>query len=254
MKPAYFISDAHLGLRIPGGEGREAALLDFLSGIASGGSHLFIVGDLFDFWIEYRHAVRPDYFRVLHGLRALVEAGVEVHYCRGNHDFALGPFISDTVGVTVHPREFRGVLQGKKLRVRHGDGLRSGDRSGRLVRSLLNNRLLQAAYRIIPPAAGVPLGEMISGLSRRRELARATPEVLAEYRARARAWLEKGDEIVVLGHTHCPEVAPLGGGIYCNTGTWVARYAFARLLEGKLELLEYLPGENRSVPYAAGGG
>lgn len=243
MKPAYFISDAHLGIPIPGGEGREEALLSFFREEVSGASHLFIVGDLFDFWIEYRHAIRPDYFRVLHGLRSLVEAGVEVHYCQGNHDFALGPFISETVGITVHPDRFRGSLQGRNLVVCHGDGLRRGDWSGRLLSRLLRNRGNQGLYRLLHPTLGVPLGEMISGVSRRRELARADEADLAAYRAAAEKILQAGADLVILGHTHYPELRNFPGGSYCNTGNWFRRFSCVLLRDGEAELNEYLPGQ-----------
>ncbi|HOO77656.1 MAG TPA: UDP-2,3-diacylglucosamine diphosphatase [bacterium] len=248
-KPIYFVSDAHLGIGIEGGEGRGAALESFLRKWGGGASRIFIVGDLFDFWIEYRYAVRPDYFRPLHALRSLVEAGVEVHYCQGNHDFALGPFVSETVGVTVHDREFRGKLQGRNVRVRHGDGIRPGDRGSRFLHRLLRNPALQRLYRLLPPAAGVPLGEFISARSRRFELTRATEEVLGAYRVRAREYLREGDDLVILGHTHCPELSSFPEGTYGNTGCWVKRYTLIRLLDGRPELLEFFPGEDRLETY-----
>jgi UDP-2,3-diacylglucosamine hydrolase len=87
--PVYFISDSHLGLTIQDGSEREQNLILFLQEIAAGGKALFIVGDLFDFWVEYRFAIRPEYFPVLHELRKLTEKGIEIHYLAGNHDFLL---------------------------------------------------------------------------------------------------------------------------------------------------------------------
>ena len=111
--PVYFVSDAHLGLAIPGCDAREAALVEFLRDIASKGSALYIVGDLFDFWIEYRRAIRPDYFTILHELAAVREKGVSIHYLAGNHDFALGPFLRDALGIHTHLNDYHPEIQGK---------------------------------------------------------------------------------------------------------------------------------------------
>ncbi len=239
---AYFISDAHLGLEIAGGEDREAALIDFLAEISPRAEQLFIVGDLFDFWIEYRRAIRPDYFPALTALDRLVCSGTRVHYCLGNHDFALGPFIEKTIGIEVHRDGFSGCIQGKRIFVTHGDDLRPGDRANLVLRKILRNRGLQALYRMLHPNIGVSLGEFFSRLSRNYLISDPAPEILDAYRAAAEGLLNAGHEIVVAGHTHIPELSQLTGGVYCNTGNWIRRYCFARLQEGEISLHAYKPG------------
>ncbi len=239
---AYFISDAHLGIEIAGGEEREAALLGFLSEISPRAGQLFIVGDLFDFWIEYRWAIRPDYFPVLSALYRLVRSGTEVHYCLGNHDFALGPFIEKTIGVRVHRDGFSGSLQGKRIVVTHGDDLRRGDRANLVLRKILRSRPLQALYKTLHPNLGVPLGEFFSRLSRNYLITEPSPAILDAYRAAAERLLQAGNEIVIAGHTHVPELCRLDSGVYCNTGNWIRRYCFARLKGGEISLRTYRPG------------
>jgi UDP-2,3-diacylglucosamine hydrolase len=239
---AYFISDAHLGLEIVGGEKREAALLDFLAAISSRAGQLFIVGDLFDFWIEYRRAIRPDYFPVLAALSNLVRSGTEIHYCLGNHDFAVGAFMEETIGIKVHPEGFEGVVQGKQIYVIHGDDLRPGDRATRVLRRILTNRALQTLYKTLHPDLGVPLGEAFSRLSRNYLISDPSPEILAVYRAAAGKLLAAGHELVIAGHTHVPELCALPGGLYCNTGSWIRRYCYALMEEGKIGLWTHLPG------------
>ena len=105
---AYFISDLHLGAAHPGLDpDRETVVLRFLRDKAAAASHLFILGDLFEFWMEYRSFVPKEHFRILAALEALAREGVEVHYLSGNHDFNLGGFFRDQLGLRVHADEIR---------------------------------------------------------------------------------------------------------------------------------------------------
>lgn len=235
---AYFISDAHLGINLPGNDERELILHQFLKEISPRAKHLFIVGDLFDFWIEYRHAIRPDYFNVIHSLRALVETGTEIHYCLGNHDFAIGKFI-EKIGIRVHKTGFQGVIQGKRLRVTHGDELYGSQTLSRILR----NPILQFIYKFLHPNIGIPLGEFFSGLSRKHFRTYASEEILEEYRQAAKTALLAGYDIFISGHTHCPELIMLDEGIYCNIGNWINLYSYAELSNGQIHLRQYNPGK-----------
>ena len=240
----YFISDAHLGLSLRGGEGRQEALSSFLAEISSRARRLVIGGDFFDFWIEYRRAIRPDYFSILHRLRTLVEAGVEVHFCAGNHDFGAGRFLREEMGFQVYPRQASFAISGLRIRVEHGDGLLKKDYAGRFFRRVLQRPFFQGAYRFLHPNLGVALAQGLSGLSRKRGIFSTTPEQLAEYRDIARRRLQEGCDIVFLGHTHIPELVRFPEGIYCNTGGWLGSYSFALLQEdGQLSLWRYHPGK-----------
>jgi len=249
---AYFVSDAHLGLSYAGWEGREEALISFLRAIAPGAESLFIVGDLFDFWVEYRSTIRRDYFPVLHALRTLVEQGVAVHYLRGNHDFALGTFLSETVGAKIHSGPVEIAIQGKKVYLLHADGIRRAETLWRFLGRILRSSADQFLFRLIHPTLGIRLGEFFSGLSRRQMTHPPSEAMLQEYRDLARRRLDGGDEIVVLGHTHVPEMMRLSGGVYCNTGAWLARRTFAKMTGGEISLWEYREGE-KPVPVPARG-
>jgi len=240
---SYFISDAHLGLAYPGWEGREEALISFLRALAPGAESLFLVGDLFDFWVEYRSAVRRDYFGVLHALRSLVEQGVAVHYLKGNHDFALGNFLPETIGARVHAGPVQIAIQGKKVYLLHADGARRSESLWRLLDRVLRSPANQFLFRLLHPTVGIRMGEFFSGLSRRKMTYPPTEEMLEEYRALARGHLARGNDIVVFGHTHVPELFRFGRGVYCNTGAWLSRYTFAKMAVGEISLWEYRVGE-----------
>lgn len=245
-KTAYFISDAHLGTYFKQHEERETNLITFLHEIEDHTSHLFIVGDLFDFWIEYKHAIRPIYFPILHEFRRLIEKGVEIHYLAGNHDFALGPFLEQTIGIHIHPWNMTTTLQGKRIYLRHGDGILRFDYGYRFWRALLRNRVNQALYKLLHPNIGVPLATFFSGSSRYFNATRLTQKRKKEYIQVARTYLNQGNDIVIFGHTHAPKLYDFNGKFYCNTGDWIKQYSYAKLEAGQLTLWRYLPGKAAS--------
>lgn len=250
-KKAFFVSDAHLGAHIPSCEHREEYLLSFFDKIVRGNSHLFLMGDIFDFWIEYAHAIRPDYFQALHVLKSLVEDGTEVHYLAGNHDFALGSFLSEKVGITVHPDKLDIELQGRKVHLYHGDGLLKADVGYRFLRKILRNPLYQRIYKLMHPNMGVPLAGVFSGSSRSLLGLRLDPSRLGEYRAVAQKRLKAGSDIVLYAHTHQPELTRWDRNAYCNTGGWIQRYTYAMLEGGEISLWDYKGPGTKPVSIAA---
>jgi UDP-2,3-diacylglucosamine hydrolase len=239
----YFISDAHFGISLEGHDNREDHFFKLLNDLSGSMKALYVVGDLFDFWIEYRNAIRPDYFRVLYHLRKLVESGVQVHYLAGNHDFALGSFLTDTIGVSVYTGHLKIEIQGKKVHLYHGDGLIKKDVGYRILKSLLRNPFNQRLYRMLHPNFGVPFGSFCSGSSRKYLGHRNVDPVILEYRNCAMSFLEQGSDIVIFGHSHHPEIVKGPPGIYCNTGAWLKHYTFASMENGTIRLWSYKPGE-----------
>ena len=239
----YFISDAHLGIQLKEGDQREKHLISFLQGIRSSASHLFIVGDLFDFWIEYKHAIRPTYFSVLHQLKLLIDDGVTVYYLAGNHDFALGPFLNHTIGINICSSHLDISLQEKNIHLCHGDGILKSDAAYRFWRSVLRNPINQMVYKLLHPNIGVPFARLFSGSSRYFRLKKYTKEKRMEYLKAAINYLEKGADIIIMAHTHYPEIYDIGGKVYCNVGEWLRQYTYARLKKGKLSLFQYLPSQ-----------
>jgi UDP-2,3-diacylglucosamine hydrolase len=236
----YFISDAHLGAPFADARQWERRCIDFLRSLHERAAALYILGDLFDFWIEYRYAIRPDYFPVIHELKNLVERGVPVHYFAGNHDFAFGPFIKEQLGITVYLDHVQTVLQGKQVHLYHGDGLLKFDVGYRIMKRLLRNRVNQALYKaLLPPSIGIPLGSFCSGTSRRVGSNFMSERIIAEYRAHARSYLDEGSDIVFLAHSHQAELSRWGDKIYCNTGAWMRKYNFATMNNGTVKLWSY---------------
>jgi UDP-2,3-diacylglucosamine hydrolase len=239
QETAYFISDAHLGVNALEPQKREAKVIDFLEDITHKAGRLFIMGDLFDFWIEYAHAVRPDYFHILYEFRRLIKHGVEIHYIAGNHDFALGEFLSEKIGMAIHPSGCLNLnLQGKSLYLSHGDGLMPSDHGYRVLKKILRNPLCQKVYKLIHPDWGVPLAEWCSRTSREQAGMRPLESELTAYRKIARSML-KAYDVVVFGHTHFPEMRSWNGRIYCNTGDWIRYFTYAEMKNGEICLKKF---------------
>lgn len=239
---AYFISDAHLGIHRAGCEQRQIHLFTFLEQIRDHASHLIIVGDLFDFWIEYKHAIRPVYFPVLHEIRKLVENGTKIMYLAGNHDFALGPFLSAVIGIETFPGHLDLQLQGKHIHLFHGDGLLKSDFVYRLWSKALRNPINQRLFKCIHPDIGIAFATLCSGTSRALNSKRWSDRKLHELRLHAERFLASSSDIVVFGHSHVPEIHESGGKVYCNTGEWMLRYTYAKLQNGSMGLWDFLPG------------
>ncbi len=237
----YFISDAHFGIPVEGGENREKHFNDFLQKAPQDLTDLFIIGDLFDFWIEYRYVIRSDYFPVLFTLKKLIDRGVNVHYLAGNHDFALGPFLKENIGVNIYHNSLEVQIQGKKVYLFHGDGLIKRDVGYRVLKKILRNPFNQRLYKLMHPDWGVTIGSFFSGSSRKYLRKFLSQSIIHEYREHARKYLEAGNDLVVFAHTHHGELCRFDSGIYLNTGSWLINYNYASMIDGEVALHQYNP-------------
>jgi len=234
------MSDAHLGAESPELEKEKVEnLFKFLDLVRRDGEKLYILGDLFDFWFEYKNAIPKQHLKVVFKLAALVESGLSVHYITGNHDFWLGDFLSREVGIEVHRDRIEVSEQDQKLFLIHGDGLAPGDWKYRaFVRFPLRNRLAIKLYRLIPPDWGLPLARKVSSRSRQHTSDREN-SFLKDYEDFARSKLGEGYDAVLIGHTHQPVLKKFDQGLYINTGDFYNHYSYARMVDGQLTL-EYL--------------
>lgn len=235
----YFISDAHLGPGLPYPEYRETWLINWLKEIRNDASKLFIVGDLFDFWIEYGQVIRSEYFNILSALAELIKGGTKIHYIAGNHDFALGPFLADQVGIHIHDNAFETTQDGRRFYITHGDGLIPADKGYRVLKKCLRHPALQAMYKLLHPSVGVGLATFFSKMSRRHETDKGPKFGHEEYRRLAWDITGQGYDIVIMGHTHHPEIIRRQNKIYCNTGDWIKSFTYASFQAGTLRLFRY---------------
>ena len=239
-KSAFFVSDVHLGALYAKADPRRAGHLeDFLRALGEKADRLFILGDLFEFWMEYRHYVPKGHFGVLSALRDLVRGGVPVHYLSGNHDFSLGNFFKDELGIEIHRGPVAMELQGRRLLLLHGDGMDPGDWAYRAVKRVLSHPLVNRWYRLLHPDLGMVLALKAAKLSRDRH--GNVPRHLDRYETAARRLLLQGHDIVMHGHVHAGFVKKLPEGVYVNTGEWFERLQYVEMAQGECELKRYLP-------------
>jgi UDP-2,3-diacylglucosamine hydrolase len=238
---AYFISDAHLGLSMPGRDDRDMHLRAFLSSIRESARHLFLVGDIFDFWIEYGTTVRPEYQPVLDCIHALSKSGAEVHILAGNHDFMLDRYFPDILGCQIHLSHVNIELQGKKIHIYHGDGLLKVDMLYPVFRAILRNRINQRLFKLVPMALAVGIAKTVSHTSRFITGKLMSETINTMYKDMAVKYLNSGSDMVIFGHTHTARLYEGSGKVYCNTGEWIRRMNYAKMIDGALTLWQYIP-------------
>jgi UDP-2,3-diacylglucosamine hydrolase len=235
------LSDAHLGAA-PAGV--ETALLDFLDAVPSLGDALLINGDLFDFWFAYRRVVPRHGFRVAAALLAL-RRRMPVVMTGGNHDRWGDDFWSREVGLDWRPGPARFAVGRRQVLAVHGDGLTEPGRKSRLIHRMISHPVTGGAYRLLHPDFGIRLVERVAPLLGDHDMTEAKLAAAAE---RQRQWAaaamraEPEIEVVIMGHTHQPELAePEPGHWYLNPGAWMFGHRYAVVTERTAELLNFRP-------------
>ncbi|MFH1501448.1 MAG: UDP-2,3-diacylglucosamine diphosphatase [Candidatus Eisenbacteria bacterium] len=242
----YFIADSHLGDETEPAEqanaGELAALLGSLRGRAA---HLYLVGDIFDFWFEYPYHTPAGHRPVLEALSSLSGSGTEVHFTGGNHDYWAGARLASLTGAAVHRAPIEATHFGRRLFIAHGDGLPRGDLGYRVLKSIIRNPLAIAGFSIIPPRVGAAIARWASGLSDVTEerIGRAVPPMLEFLDEK----LGDGFDGVVVGHVHRQILreGPLGTGVI--VGDWMAGRAVVALDAEGFHALRWKNGELRAA-------
>ncbi len=250
-RPVYFISDAHLGSSADprDDEPRLARLIPFLRHVAaSRAGHLYILGDLFDFWFEYAQVMPWRHVGVLREIRAVVDSGVPVSFLGGNHDWWSGRVFEEVAGMAVYREAFTVVHHGKRIFLAHGDGLASSSDSGYLLlKKLLRNPWTIRLLRFVHPDLAYAFGHRFSRFSRDhltdREFRIEPP--LAEAVDRV---LAQGHEAFLMGHLHARhrETRPSGGTLFI-LGEWMTIFSALRLEEGNFVWEDWSEGVLRAV-------
>lgn len=240
MTRAYFISDIHLGMTESAQESeKENRLVQFLREIKEDATHIYFVGDVFDFWFEYKYVVPKKYFNFLFVLKELSAKGIEMHYLAGNHDFHLGTFFDDSINICTWSDEYTFDLDGKKFYLWHGDGLGKKDGGYRFLKRVMRNKFNLKLFRLLHPDFGIPFAQFVSGSSREHtnQLNHLRDE--SDYFEFAENQFAKGYNYVLMGHRHNPLVHQQGTNKYINLGDWISKYSYAFFDGQDLELKYY---------------
>lgn len=236
MKNIFFFSDVHLGLHDAQREKeKERRVLTFLSHVKEHGEQLFIMGDLFDYWFEYKYVIPRGYHNILAMLSSLVEAGIKVHYIAGNHDFWLKDFFPNDLGIPVYKDPIQIDLRGKKFFLHHGDGLALNDTGYLILKKILRNPISIFLYSIIHPDWTAPIARGSSKTSRAYTGNKDFGETDGMIKF-AEEKFRTGIDVVIMGHRHKPLVHSVGNALYLNLGDWITYNTYAEFDGTALEL------------------
>ena len=239
MGKTYFISDVHLGELPPDQEAeRVNRFLGFLEDLESKASRIFFVGDLFDFWFEYKYAIPKKNFSTLVQLARLRRKNIELFYLPGNHDFWLGKFFHRELGIQTYDNDWQGEINGKKFYLFHGDGVAKKDVGYRILRRFLRSPINLRLFRMIHPDLGIPFARFVSGSSRvyTNQIKLNDHDDYIEF---ARKKFDEGFDYVIMGHRHNPFTHQEGERKYINLGDWLENFSYA-VFDGKDLKIEYL--------------
>jgi UDP-2,3-diacylglucosamine hydrolase len=219
----YFASDFHLGL--PAGSHpveREKKVVKWLNSVAVDAKEIYLLGDVFDFWWEYKLVVPRGFTRFLGAAAEMTDSGIPIHFFPGNHDMWTGDYLSGECGFIIHTVPFTTSFNGKKFYLAHGEGLGTRDTGYKILLSIFRNKTLRNMYSALHPSIGVGIGHRWSLNSRlgkgitkeflgeeKEDLIRYSISVLEKYkidyfifghRHLAMTYkLQQGSEIVLLG-------------------------------------------------------
>ena len=232
-KKIYFLSDFHLG--VPNHAQsiiREKKIVSFLEEISNDAAEIFIVGDLFDFWFEYRSVVPKGYVRILGKIAELTDRGIPIHFFTGNHDMWMSGYFEKELNVQVyqHPKVF--AYNNKKFYIGHGDGLGPGDYGYKFIKRIFRNPICNFLFGLIPPHIGIGLANYFSKTSRastggsEETFLGEQGEWLISY---CKETLKKDTfDYFIFGHRHLPIDFTLSAGSkYINLGDWIKYDSYA---------------------------
>jgi len=237
----YFISDVHLGIDTDlSSLEREELLIEWLRYASADATDIYIIGDLFDYWYEYRSVVPKGYFRLFTALHDIVKSGVTINYVLGNHDLWHRTYLARYVGLNVIYGPISRQYNGKIFFIAHGDGLGPGDRKYKFIKAILRNRFFQFLFSTIHPTVGLKLMKYMSKKSRQKHDRNEHSNDRQLSYSRHKLTKEPSIDYFIMGHQHLPKVEVLQGkSTYVNLGDWTKYYTYARWDGLKLEMKEW---------------
>lgn len=253
MKNVYFLSDAHLGSRaIPHRRMQERRLVNFLDSIKHKAAAVYLLGDIFDFWHEYKTVVPKGYTRLLGKISELTDNGVEVHFFIGNHDLWMGNYLEKECGVTLHRSSTVMEIYGKVFYLAHGDGLDPEDKKFKVLRAVFHNRFCQRLFAALHPRWGVAFGLEWARRSRLKREDGKEPEYMGEEKESlvifAKSYLKTHPEInyFIFGHRHIElDLLIARETRLIILGDWISQFSYVVYDGENLILNNYIEGESQ---------
>lgn len=242
QKKIYFASDFHLGAPNPETSLiREKKIVDWLSHIEKDAEEIYLVGDIFDFWFEYKRAIPRGFVRLQGKIAELTDKGIPVHVFTGNHDMWIFDYLPSELGIKLYREPIVREYFGKKFFIGHGDGLGPGDKGYKFLKKVFANKFCQWCFERLHPNFGIWLAE-ISSRSSRAKSGEADKEFLGEENEWLVAYCKEilqneHYDIFVFGHRHLPlEIKLNERSKYYNLGEWINYCTYLEVSENSIEL------------------
>jgi len=240
----FFASDFHLGLKAGSDPlEREKKVVKWLNTIAPDASEIFLVGDIFDFWWEYKLVVPRGFTRFLGTVSAITDSGTPVHFFTGNHDMWVGNYLSGECGITIHTTPYTQTFGGKKFLIVHGEGLGSESTGYKILLAIFKNKTLRALYSMLHPSVGIGIGHKWSLSSRlgkgiSKEFLGEEMEDLIKY---SKSVLKNEHfDFFIFGHRHLPLLFNLNHDTtIVFLGDWINRGSYAEWDGKQINLREF---------------
>ncbi|HWW41685.1 UDP-2,3-diacylglucosamine diphosphatase [Pedobacter sp.] len=248
VKNIYFASDFHLGSPDEKtSRTRENRIVRWLNYIEPSCSELFLMGDIFDFWFEYKTVVPKGFVRLLGKLAQMSDQGIKIYFFKGNHDMWVNDYFTKELGIQIISDEFEMERNGKRFYLHHGDGLGPGDRKYKFLRKIFRNPVCQWLFSLVPPRIGMGIANGWSSSSR---AAGTTPDGVSKekFMGMENEWLavyakevlqKTHYDYFIFGHRHLPLDLRLSeNSRYVNLGEWLNFYSYA-VFDGNELCLNY---------------
>ncbi|MDY2586165.1 UDP-2,3-diacylglucosamine diphosphatase [Winogradskyella aquimaris] len=244
-KKIYFASDNHLGApTMEASRPREKKFVAWLDEIKQDAAAIFLMGDLFDFWFEYKTVIPKGFTRTLGKLAEISDAGIPIYYFVGNHDLWMNGYFEDELNIPVFhkPQEF--TFNNSSFFIGHGDGLGPGDKGYKRMKKVFTSSFFQWLFRWLHPDIGVRLAQyfsvknkLISGDDDAKFLGEDNEWLVAYCKRKLN---DQHRDYFVFGHRHLPLDIELNGtSKYINLGDWIQYYTYG-VFDGKnFELKKY---------------
>jgi len=242
----YFASDFHLGA--PNHEVsliREKKLVAWLDEIKTDAQEIYLVGDIFDFWFEYKHAIPKGFTRFQGKIAELTDSGIPIHIFTGNHDMFIFDYLPEELGIQLHRGNIIKEYYGKKFFIGHGDGLGPGDRKYKIIKRFFASKFCQWAYARIHPNLGLAFAFAWSRSSRKtnanydEKFHGEDKEFLVQF---CKDYVKQDNSIdyFIFGHRHLPlEIKINDKSSYINLGEWIKHNSYLVFDGEKLEMKNY---------------
>ncbi len=253
MKNIYFLSDAHLGSwALEHKRMQERRLVRFLDSIKTKAAAVYLLGDMFDFWFEYKYVVPKGYTRFLGKISELTDMGVEVHYFTGNHDIWAFDYLERECGVIIHRQPLTTELYGRIFYLAHGDGLGDPDPKFKVIRAMFHNRICQRLFAAVHPRWGVWFGHTWAKHSRMKRPGGEEPPYMGEDREHLILYTKKyiqyhsNVDCFIYGHRHIEvDLQLTRKARVIILGDWISHFSYVVWDGEHLFMSQYIEGESQ---------